>query len=468
MGGSTVRGIRRRIWPLIAVLAGAGLTVTAAPAQAGGTPPSAPAPTSLSSSFYGVNYDDAGAAEFRNANVGPLLKQLDPGTLRYPGGTEADFFNWHTGDSTKNPRGYPFTLSVLEKAYQATGAAPVFDLNVLAPGNRQNTTDQVMMLKKAKSLGLPVKYVEIGNELYGGVGQQAFRDGAAYGKTVALYVKALHQDFPGVKVAADAMVDPSGPRQQQWNSQLLHTATGDGAPDGLILHYYPGTTYNPFTAADLPPLFAGPYTAISHLTQVIKTLDGRPVWLTEYNFRGKWVPKGQRKPNPVQTSYARELYLAAYALMLPRVPRIVMVDNWSALAGGKSFSAWANPRDPQQSPGGQAVAMIDAAAYGAQSTAPITIPDAPTLPGGGAAVLGQAFLRSGKGTTAVLVNLTGSQRSVPVGPYVRDGDRFQRAAGQPTAQQALAKPLTSGTVTGAQFQLPPYSITLVNTTVGGR
>jgi hypothetical protein len=464
MGGSIVRGIRRRVWPLIAVLAGAGLTVATAPAQAEGAAPSPATPTSLNSWFYGVNYDDAGAAEFRNANVDPLLKQLDAGTLRYPGGTEADFFNWRTGDSTKNPRGYRFTLSVLQKAYQATRATPIFDLNVLAPGHQQSAADQVAMLTNAKKLGLPVKYVEIGNELYGGVGQNVFHTGAAYGKTVALYVQALQQHFPGVKVAADAVLDPSGARQQQWNSELL-AASAKHPPDALILHYYPGTTYNPFTAADLPALFGGPYSAISQLTQVIKKLNGKPIWLTEYNFRGPWVPKGQRKPNPVQTSYARELYLAAYALMLPRVQRIAMVDNWSALAGGKSFSAWSNPKDPQLTPGGQAVAMIDAAAFGARSTAPITVPWAPMLLDGGPPVLGQAFLRPGKGTTAVLVNLTGSQQRV-VSNYFPHGASYQQVTGQPTAQQTIAKTLTKGTVTGTRFELPPYSITLVNTTVG--
>lgn len=49
------------------------------------------------------------------------------------------------------------------------------------------------------------------------------------------YVKVLHRDFPGVKVAADAVLnpDPGTTRQRQWNSQLLgtaHLALADNTP----------------------------------------------------------------------------------------------------------------------------------------------------------------------------------------------------------------------------------------------
>lgn len=423
------------------------------------------APAGSSSLLYGINYDYAGASEFHSANVEPLLSKLGPGTLRYPGGTEADYFNWHSAMPTKNPHSYKFTLAALEKAYQATRATPIFDLNVMASGNRLNTTDQVAMLKAAKAKGLPVKYVEIGNELYGGGAKaQAFPSGTVYGKTVAAYVKVLHHDFPGVEVAADAVMDPSNSRQQRWNSQLLATATGAGAPDALILHYYPGLIFDPFTRADLPPLFGNAYTAIKDITARVASLHGKPVWLTEYNFRGPYALRS--KPNLVRTSYGRELFLAELALMLPRIPHLALADDWAALAGGQSFSAWKNPARPALTPSGQAVAMIDAAACGARSSVPIIVPRAAALPGGGAAVTGQAFTAPGRATTAILVNLTGLTQNVPAGADIPDGARYQQVAGTPTAQQAAARTVTAGTVSGQGLRLPAYSITLVNTTTG--
>jgi hypothetical protein len=128
------------------------------------------------------------------------------GRCAIPEGTEADYFNWHTGRPTNGSSSYSFTLADLQQAYRATGAPPIFDLNVLKPANRLNSGDQVAMLGAARHLGLPVKYVEIGNELYGGGAfQSAFPSGAVYGKTVAAYVTVLHRDFPVVKVAADAV-----------------------------------------------------------------------------------------------------------------------------------------------------------------------------------------------------------------------------------------------------------------------
>jgi hypothetical protein len=459
---------RRAAGLIMAVVAGGGLLAGSATASTAATGTASPAQFPVP--VYGVNDDYAGAASFAAVNVGPLLKQLDPETLRYPGGTEADYFDWHTGKPTNGSSSYSFTLTDLYHAYQATGAPPVFDLNVLAAGNRLNTSDQVAMLTAAQNLGLPVTYVEIGNELYGGGATgafaQAFPTGADYGRTVALYVAALHRDFPGVKVAADAVLNGSTTRAKDWNSQLLATATGAGAPDALILHDYPGVTYNPFTSADVPPLFATAYTAISGLTSAVQSLGGKPVWLTEYNFRGPYVPPAKRKPNPVQNSYARELYVAEWALMLPRIPDLTQADYFTAVAGGTEFGAWSDPGDPTLTPAGQAAEMIDAAARGAASSVAITVPGAPTLPGGDPAVTGQAFTGPGRATTALLVNLTGSAQDVPVSTDVPDGASYQQATGQPTAQQTAAGPLTSGTITGATLRLPAYSITLVNTTTG--
>ena len=163
----------------------------------------------------------------------------------------------------------------------------------------------------------------------------------------------------------------------------------------------------------------------------------------------------------MQTSYARELYVAAFALMLPRVSGLALADNWTAIAGGPEFGARNNPASPVLTPPGQAVVMIDAAARGAGSSSQITVPGAPALPGGGPAVTGQAFSGSGRATNALLVNLTGSTQYVPFGRNVLKGARYQQVTGRPTAQVTVASPPESGTVSGTRLRLPAYSITLV-------
>jgi hypothetical protein len=433
--------------------------------EAGGPEPAAGLP--LPADFYGVNYDYQGAAAFAGADAGRLLAALSPGTLRWPGGTEADYFSWTTGRDTEAPRSFSFTLSDLLAAYRATGAPPIFDLNVLAPGNRTNVADQLGMLRAAAALGLPVRYVEIGNELYGGVGRAAFPDGAAYGKTVALYVRALHAAFPGVQVAADACYALTPGCPAGWNGQVLAAAAGSGAPDAMILHTYPGQQYAAFTAALVPGMLAGAYQGAQELQQGVSALQGEPVWVTEYNFRGPYRKGQDVLANPAQTSYARELFVAAYALLLPRIPGIRLVDGWSAFGGGQAYSYWTLPPHPVLTPAGQAVAMVDTAARGAVRWVAATVPGAPQLPGGYPAVLGDGFATPGGEWRAVLVNLGPRAVSLPPAAPWAAGTPYEQVTGTPAASLSAALAPSRGTVPGGGLRLPPYSLTLVGAEIPG-
>ncbi|HLG93181.1 MAG TPA: hypothetical protein VKY15_09410, partial [Acidimicrobiales bacterium] len=371
-----------------------------------------------------MNFDYAGFEPFSRVNTGPLLAALEPTTIRWPGGTEADFYDWRTGENQEKPGNVPFTLNDLVAAVRATGASPIFDLNVLTQSNRTDPTDQIAMLQAASQLGLPVRYVEIGNELYAnGPGfAQAFPNGAVYARTVSIYVQALHLVFPGVQVAADAIPFPTNERQQNWDQELLAGAVGAGAPDALVVHFYPGLYFAHLAPSDLPELFSNVYSSVSELSEALQGLEGKPVWLTEYNFRGPYKLFRQKGSNPIERDFAHELYLAAFAALLPRVRGLAMADNWTALGDGP-YGAWQNPSAPYLSPGGQAVEMVDTAGKGATSSAPISVPTAPGLPDGYPGVIGQLFLDPGGHTTAVLVNLTTSTASVSSGRWLGPGTR---------------------------------------------
>jgi hypothetical protein len=358
-------------------------------------------------------------------------------------------------------RTFAFTLADLLAAYRATGAIPVFDLNVLTPSNRLNTENQLRMLQTAARLGLPVRYVEIGNELYGGRGRTAFPDGAAYARTVALYVQALHAAFPGVQVGADACFALTPDCPVDWNRQLLAGATGSRSPDAMILHAYPGQIYRSFGPADVSTLLAGVYQAAQTVREGVAALGGKPVWLTEYNFRGPYRKGQDLLANPAQTSYARELYVAAFALLLPRIPGIRLVDGWSAFGGGAAYSYWTATSRPSLTPGGQAVAAVDAAAHGASRWAAVNLANGPTLPGGAPAVVGDIFLAAGQGGRAVLVNLSSRTVSVPPEAPWLEGASYEQVTGTPTARLTVAPTPRAGTVSSLGLSLPPYSLTLV-------
>lgn len=430
--------------------------------------------------FYGVNYDLATSALFAgDKNEDSQLAALDPGTIRWPGGTEADFYNWKTGTVPHNKS--KFTLTDLYNAWVVTGptaatrATPMFDLNVLSDRAhpQQQMADQIAMLQAAEKLGLPVHYVELGNELYfpgpSGAFQKGFATGTDYGTTVGDYVTALHKDFPGVQVAADGVLHPAAnnPREDTWNAEMLSAAgTAGGSPDAVILHDYPGPSFKNLTSANLPSLFGGPYKAVSDITTAAKTLDDKPIWLTEYNL-DPWVNNhkgGGGAPNPVQLTYAHELFLAELSLMLPRADHVSLADSWSTFGKTASLGDWANPPTGTLTPGGQAVQFVDTAGHGASSSETVTVPGAPTLPDGQPGATGQAFSGSGNGTTAVFVNLTDKALTVPVGTDVPAGAPYEQVSGNPTVQQTAAGTPNTGTVGGTELTLPAYSVTLVNAT----
>src|SRR5207248_10180294 len=106
-----------------------------------------------------------------NSSLLRALAELKPQTLRYPGGTVANYWDWRQGWFVRGaqvpPNWYnlppaPAPLEDFKQAIKASGATPVFVLNMLT-----STLDaQLAMLRHARWLGLPVALVELGNEFY--------------------------------------------------------------------------------------------------------------------------------------------------------------------------------------------------------------------------------------------------------------------------------------------------------------
>lgn len=376
------------------------------------------------------------------------------------GGTEADSYNWRTGGAARDP-GADDTFEDLAAACRATGAVPIFDLDVVTPANRTDPADQVAVLEAARRRGLPVDDVGIGNELFSnGPGfAQMFSDGAAYAWTVSINVRALHAAFAEVEVAADAIPLPEDQREQSWDRELGAGATGSGAPTALIVHVYPGPVEQPLVAADAPALFENVATSIAELAQAVAGL-GKPVWLTEYDFRGPYRQFRTDGPPPAEGDDAHERYVAAFAAMLARVSGLELVDYGTAFADGV-YGAWQDPSSPRLTPAGQALALVDAAARASVAAAAVAVPGGPTLPDGGPGVVGERFVRPGAATTAVPVNLTATPARLPPSDWLTVGARTEQVTAEPAEPETAALAPASGTVGSGGLALPPWSVTVV-------
>ena len=247
----------------------------------------------ISPIFFGYNTGgySVDANDWNNAAFLAAAAKQKPGTLRFPGGTVANFWDWEKGwfVTGYDPFGYgptpiPNHLEDFQHTITATGATPIFDVNILT-----STLDsQLAMLHHAQQLGLPVNYVELGNEFYlPGNGVDKFPSGAAYGSLATIWAAAIHKDFPNAKVAAVAAPEmipfywntKPDPRQSTWNYSMFTTLKG---VDAVTLHIY-DSGGNSFEK-----MFGMAFTQMNGLKgDELQTLPpGVNVWITEFNIWG--------------------------------------------------------------------------------------------------------------------------------------------------------------------------------------
>lgn len=458
-------GALHRFALLVAAAATSMLGLTAAPGSSGTVPGiqvGLGQVQTLPPHFFGVNYDYGGPSSYPDdPSIDAELSQLDPETLRWPGGNGANYFQWQEGrTSVKAVKGFTFTLADLASAYHATGAIPIFDLNVMT----SSLADQEQMLQAASKLGLPVRYVELGNEFYLSTPAyvKKFPTAADYGALVGAAVVQLHRMFPGVEVAAVGSVSTKSSRESDWNAQVLESAESHGGlPDALTLHVYPDPLAGDLKGDNLRTLLKGPY----HLEQEIRSvLAAWPVsppdgaWITEYDLRPH---HSAALPNPPQTSYGDALFVAAMTLMQPESSRVRLVDFWTSFAKGAGGDWSGSGAVPTLTPAGLAQGWIGSAARNAGRWRPLTFAHGPRIATGEPDLVGSAFTDDGK-VREVLVNLGASTVTLATGHAIPHGKGFKQVSDNPVRQVTAASQLsrTSGH-TRSVLTLPGYSITLI-------
>jgi hypothetical protein len=297
--------------------------------------------------------------ELRQAAAG-----LAPGAIRVFGGTTANYWNWRTGkfyDHPGVPRQYrrarrlmsPIYLSDWAQLVQGANAIPVFDLNLVT----SHLSHQLDMLRTARKLGMPIRWVELGNELYlhAPLIDRAISSASAYGRKATRWIDAIKEEFPHARVAAVGFGGGQSwlgdARRRHWDSKMLSTLRGE---DALTFHTYWRTHRGRLSPAKLSKVLAAPLRRLSVLRSAAigKLPNGVAAWVTEWNvgdgfsFRGTW---------------ANGLTNAEYLLGLLGEPR-VRQEDFHALVFRNPFGALFGNAD----------------AFGDQTS---TVPFAPTATG---------------------------------------------------------------------------------------
>ncbi len=457
---------------LLLLMAGCGDAVVTHRSSSGGHPAGvgvrAGSPMALSAPINGSNLDYSGVGEdFAAPGVITALGDYRGGTIRYPGGAIANYWNWQSG-SVNQPattsgtgkskpgrvRDYGFTLQTLRGIVGETGAIPVFDLNLLT----SSLADQLMMLHTAQNLGIPVRYVELGNEFYLNTSSylKGFPTAASYARTVAQWAPAIRAEFPDAQIAAVGSLPQSTAREKSWNSTLLSMAGAD--INALTLHDYSSPMGKDPTPAQV---LAAAQTSWRSTQQVMAAIPSRyRIWFTEFNLSLQGLSGGEP---PRGTTWLHGLYVAETMSLFDQSPRVQLDDYWD-LFGTPSTGAFTSGPAPQPTVAGEALMLLTNASVQANTATPLSFSAAPSLPDGAAGVIGVSF-DGPNGTRTVLINLTDQSVTVPAGTGtgLSVGASTVSVSGSPTT---AVSGLTRATgLVGTTITLPAYAIAGVGFTV---
>ena len=229
-----------------------------------------------SQALYGFNQNSYPA--YDNEAFVDSIVALRPEIIRHPEGKGTNFSDW----KTERP-----TLPALAGMRKKVGCEILFVLNM----NTSTLSYEMEMLDSASKLGIPILYIEFGNEVNNDnspLRKKFHSSGAQYGDTCKLWATAIKLKYPKAKFGAWGENKDDLPT---WNKDLLSVYK----PDAVISHLYPDeTTISKNGIIDK--------AYFSHWLEHSFERSGinfkTPVWVTEYNLNPdglKYLKKGQHK-----------------------------------------------------------------------------------------------------------------------------------------------------------------------------
>ncbi len=245
--------------------AAASATVTVDPTAGKGT---------IAEAAQGLN-EAVWDGHMNDADQPALLKAAGIRALRFPGGSYADAYHWKTNTADGGYVAPNTSFDQFMTTAKAAGAQPVVTADY-GSGTPQEAADWVTYANKTKGYG--VKYWEIGNEIPGNghygshweTDNHADKSPKAYATNVLQYISAMKAVDPSIKIGIVLCTPDSWPDgvvgsgdTADWNNTVL-SIVGDKADFGIV-HWYPNASP---AAASL----ATPGTQIPNITSKVRAL----------------------------------------------------------------------------------------------------------------------------------------------------------------------------------------------------
>ncbi len=250
--------------------------------------------------LIGMNGNTTAGPSWVNQTFFDQAVSIKPQALRYPGGRESSWWDWRAGWyarewgnkrvempnwASKSSKGLKIGLDEVAPFIKAVDGELLFVLNMVT----STVQDQIEMLKYAEGIGIPINYIELGNEYnypFEDV-NAAFPTAKDYADACNEWITEIRKVYPKVKIGLVAGNRPKNDRAKNWHDALLEVK---GA-DAYACHIY----------TQPESLMEDPQEAANGaVDELISQIEGRfrlfdmhevpddyEIWITEYNIH--WV-----------------------------------------------------------------------------------------------------------------------------------------------------------------------------------
>ncbi|MBL6658374.1 MAG: hypothetical protein ISP73_07240 [Flavobacteriales bacterium] len=307
--------------------------------------------------LMGYNSDMSNTPIWSEPNFSKALNQLHPKTLRYPGGSNGLYWDWEKGwtmsfdellpilqekkfeyegktianvdelrQLTKdNRKSNSFwrqlhrynakrpkynTIEEFSKALSSTQSKAVITLNVIT----SHLEKELELLRRAKKIGIDVKYIELGNEVYAEnlLTKHIYPTVDNYIDTCISWSKAILKEFPNAHIGV--VGGDKNRRTRNWNEKLSSALKRSFSTSKLdqfhfILHYYShfkNPKYQIETNSGYKKLIAFPKVDLEFRLQNWRwnNTSTFSTWVTEYNMI-------EQQPYSINNKWAHGLLVAS-------------------------------------------------------------------------------------------------------------------------------------------------------------
>lgn len=431
--------------------------------------------------IFGYNTQSIKGPGWDKADFINRITELNPGNFRYPGGTVGNFWDWRTGyyneigkevnviaPSAEGP--LPYKLDHVKMVYDRTGAKPVYLINMLT----STYEEQLAMLKYAESIGLPVEYIEMGNEYYLDDHPEkynyltVFPETTDYTEMCRTWTAGFRKEFPEAEIALIGVNSPASwtkrPRAREWNNIVMDNIEGIEC-DAMTIHIYTKNNLDAPTPYDMIGQTLASVDADKVLDASIDSRFG--LWVTEYNF--------ESGSNPFPGQWIHGLAATLMSAQLITLPRVEMICFFNLTAGLPASAIFDSDVKIQGqtapkfalSATGEGLKMLSKAQRGATSVKTVRFSENPqvsTQKQGKIATL-YGYLFGGTAPKLLLINLCAEAQTVSVDDLGFTPASFEQISSSspetPVTGPSSLDRLSRKVDASKQILLRPYSITVV-------